>query len=86
MSIKNTIHLINNMMIFGIYKENLEILINKCKKIYLLKKGNVSHKQYFYDLISELEEQYINFINLIEDDLYIIENITNIKKFLLTCN
>jgi hypothetical protein len=70
------------MLILGIYKENLETLINKCKQI-IEKDYNISHKQYFYDLISDLEEQYIN---LIEDDLYITENIINIKKFLLTCN
>jgi len=80
--IKNTILLINHMLILGIYKENLETLINKCKQI-IEKDYNISHKQYFYDLISDLEEQYIN---LIEDDLYITENIINIKKFLLTCN
>jgi len=82
MSIKNTIILINNMLILGIYKDNLETLINKCKQI-IEKDYNISHKQYFYDLISDLEE---NYINLIEDDLYITENIINIKKFLLTCN
>jgi hypothetical protein len=82
MVIKNTILLINNMLILGIYKDNLETLIDKCKQI-IEKDYNISHKQYFYDLISDLEE---NYINLIEDDLYITENIVNIKKFLLTCN
>ena len=49
------------MLILGIYKENLETLINKCKQI-IEKDYNISHKQYFYDLISDLEEQYINLI------------------------
>ena len=85
MIIKNTMCIIDDMLNFGIYKDNLEILINNCKKIRssILIKHNISQHQYFYNLLSDLKEQYIN---LIEDDLYVTENIINIKKFLLKCN
>jgi hypothetical protein len=84
MLIKNTIQIIDDMLHFGIYKDNLETLINKCNKINnCVIKENILCKQHFYNLIADLEQ---NSINLTEDDLYITENIINIKTFLLTCN
>lgn len=65
------------MLIFGIYIDNLEMLINKCNLI----KSSINNT-YFYDLIYDLEN---NVYNLTENDLYVTQNVINIKKFLEHC-
>lgn len=71
--------LINDILSFGINEHNLYLLINKCNNI-IDCINNYNRKQYLYNMISYLEERSCSFV---ENDIHILEMISNIKKFLL---
>ena len=76
---KDILNLINDILRFGIYKYNLDLLIQKCNKLIVLI-HNYERKQYLYNIISDLEQKCCNFV---ENDISILEIIVNIKNFLL---
>jgi hypothetical protein len=78
MNVKGIIYLIDDILNFGIYKYNLDLLIDKCNTIIGLI-DNFERKQYFYDIISDLEQ---NSYHIVENDINTIENIISIKNFL----
>lgn len=76
---KDILNLIHDILRFGIYKSNLDLLICKCNKLIALI-NNYEKKQYLYNIISDLEQKSCNFV---ENDITILEIIVNIKNFLL---
>lgn len=76
--ITRIIYLIDDILMFGIYKYNLDLLIDKCNNI-IRSINNYERKQYLYNIISDLEDRSYY---IIENDINTIENIISIKKFL----
>jgi hypothetical protein len=66
---------IDEMIEFGIFKENIDNLIQVCKKL------NVYNtNQYFYNLISNLEDKVTSNAYVI-NDIYILEDLDFLKTF-----
>jgi hypothetical protein len=64
---------ISDIVYFGTFKEDIDLVIGDCCKL-----NTTLSNQYFYDLISNLQsnDTYLN------DDIYILEEILKIRKFL----
>jgi hypothetical protein len=64
---------INDIICFGTFKEDIDLLIDDCSNL-----NKTLVNQYFYDLISNLQsnDTYLN------DDIYILEELVKIRKFL----
>ena len=60
---------------FGIFKENIDNLLQVCKNLNIY-----NTNQYFYNLISNLEEKITSSVYLI-DDIYILEDLDLLKTF-----
>lgn len=67
---------INDLVYYGIVKENIQHLLDICKSLDLYNKN-----QYFYNIISDLDQKTI-LDNFSFDDLYIVEDLNMLKLFL----
>jgi hypothetical protein len=75
-SIPTILYKINEIINFGIFKENIENLIEICKKLDLYRTN-----QYFYNIISDIDQKTM-YEYLLIDDIYVIENLNILKSFL----
>ena len=64
---------ISDIIYFGTFKDDIDLIIDDCCKL-----NTTLANQYFYELISNLQsnDMYLN------DDIYILEEILKIRKFL----
>lgn len=70
---RKILHKISDIIYFGTFKQDIDLVIDDCCKL------NITlASQYFYDLISNLQSNstYLN------DDIYVLEEIIKIRKFL----
>ena len=75
-SIPTILYKINEIINFGIFKENVENLIEICKKLDIYRTN-----QYFYNIISDIDQKTM-YEYLLIDDIYVIENLNILKSFL----
>jgi hypothetical protein len=72
---KNILKSIDEMIEFGILKENVDNLVEICKNLQVY-----NTNQYFYNLISNLEEKITSRAYSL-DDVYILEDLVFLKTF-----
>lgn len=73
----NIVKKIDEIISFGISKEDIDIIIEKCRS-FNSKKPN----QFLENVISDLESKFVYSL----DDVYIIEDLSKIKRFLKRCD
>lgn len=73
--VKYVLNKIAESMSFGIFKEEIDVIIQDCKKI-----NKKDKNQYFNNIISDLETKFIYSI----DDIYVIEDLVKIRSYLST--
>jgi hypothetical protein len=73
--VKYVLNKIAESMSFGIFKEEIDVIIQDCKKI-----NKKDKNQYFNNIISDLETRFIYSI----DDIYVIEDLVKIRSYLST--
>lgn len=73
--VKYVLNKIAESMSFGIFKEEIDVIIQDCKKI-----NKKDQNQYFNNIISDLETKFIYSI----DDIYVIEDLVKIRSYLST--
>jgi hypothetical protein len=72
---KIIVNKIDEIREFGIFEENIDNLLQVCKNLNIY-----NTNQYFYNLISNLEEKITSSAYLI-DDIYILEDLDLLKTF-----
>lgn len=75
MQMKIILKNINEMIEFGILKENIDNLVEISKNLHIY-----NTNQYFYNLISNLEEKVTSNVYSL-DDIYILEDLVFLKTF-----
>jgi hypothetical protein len=75
MQIKSILKNIDEMIEFGIFKENIDNLVHACKNLHVY-----NTNQYFYNLISNLEEKITSRAYSL-NDIYILEDLVFLKTF-----
>lgn len=75
MQMKIILKNIDEMIEFGILKENVDNLVEICKNLHIY-----NTNQYFYNLVSNLEEKITSRAYSL-DDVYILEDLVFLKTF-----
>lgn len=69
----NVLKKIDESISFGICQEDINVIVENCRRI-----NDKNPNQYFDNIISDLESKFVYSL----DDIYIIEDLSKIKRFL----